>query len=51
MTITADILKAIVPGIKQVAIDTFLPHLQALLPKYHIDTPQRMAGFIAPGRS
>lgn len=47
MTITSDQLKAIVPAIKQTAIDTFLPWLQKLMPQYGIDTPQRIGGFIA----
>jgi putative chitinase len=47
MMITAEKLKAIVPGIKPAALDLFLPRLQAVLPKYHINTPQRLGGFIA----
>jgi len=47
MVITREQLQAIVPSIKPAALDTFLPHLQTLLPKYAIDTPQRLGGFIA----
>ncbi len=47
MILTAEQLKAIVPSIKQTAVDTFLPWLQKLLPQYGIDTPQRVGGFIA----
>lgn len=47
MILTADQLKAIVPAIKQGAIDTYLPHLNTFLPKYEINTPQRIGGFLA----
>lgn len=47
MTLTAEQLKAIIPAIKQIAIDAYLPHLNIFMPKYSIDTPQRIGGFIA----
>jgi putative chitinase len=47
MIITADQLREIVPTIKQQDIDKYLPFLQTELPVYHIDTAQRIGGFIA----
>lgn len=47
MTITAEQLKEIVPAIKQANVDKFLPYLQVYMPKFGIDTPQRIGGFIA----
>lgn len=47
MLITKEQLKKIVPFISQNALETFVPHLNALLPKYNINTPQRIAAFIA----
>lgn len=47
MTITADQLKAILPAITQANVDLYLPFLQQLLPHYHIDTAQRIGGFLA----
>jgi putative chitinase len=45
--LTADQLKAMVPAIKQGAIDAYLPHLNAFLPKYDINSPPRIGGFVA----
>lgn len=45
--ISKEQLKKIVPYISANALETFTPHLNALLPKYHINTPQRVAAFIA----
>lgn len=47
MTLTADQLKAIVPVIKQAAIDAYLPHLNMFMLKYDIVSPQRIGAFIA----
>lgn len=47
MILTAEILKGIVPAIKQGAIDACLPHLNTFFPKYEINTPQRIGGFLA----
>ena len=47
MTITADQLKAILPHIKDSDLQTYLPLLQQLLPAWHIDTAQRVGGFLA----
>lgn len=47
MNLTADQLKAIVPAIKQAAVDAFLPHLLNFFPIYGINSPQRIGGFIA----
>lgn len=47
MTLTSDQLKAILPAITQANLDLYLPFLQQLLPEYHIDTPQRLGGFLA----
>lgn len=47
MTITADQLQAILPHITPANLAKFLPHLQQFMPHWHIDTPQRVGGFIA----
>lgn len=47
MILTADQFKEIVPGIRQNAVDTFMPHLTKFMPLYQIDTPQRIGAFIA----
>lgn len=47
MILTEDQLKAIVPAIHQDDVDKYLPWLQTELPVYHIDTPQRIGGFLA----
>lgn len=47
MTLTADQLKAIIPAIKQGAVDAYLPHLNTFMPMYGIDTPQRIGAFLA----
>lgn len=47
MTLTDEILRGIIPAIKQAAIDAYLPHLNIFLPKYGINTPQRIGGFLA----
>ncbi|HET6255879.1 MAG TPA: glycoside hydrolase family 19 protein [Puia sp.] len=47
MTIDQSILQAIVPGITPGNLALYLPFLQQLLPHYHIDTPQRIGGFLA----
>jgi putative chitinase len=47
MTLTAAHLKAIIPGIKQSVIETFLPHLNKYMPQYGIDNRLRVAAFIA----
>ena len=47
MTITADQLRGILPHITTVNLDLYLPQLQTILPHYHIDTPQRLGGFLA----
>lgn len=44
---TAEQLKAIIPAIKQGAIDAYLPHLSTFMVKYDIITPRRIGGFIA----
>jgi putative chitinase len=45
--ITTDQLKACLPGTGNANIDTYLPIFNDLLPKYDVDTPARIAGFIA----
>lgn len=47
MTLTADQLRRILPEITNVNLELYLPYLQTLLPHYHIDTPQRIGGFLA----
>lgn len=45
--ITKEQLKAIVPKIKEVNLDIYIPLLNELLPKYEINTNERLACFIA----
>lgn len=45
--ITAEQLRAAVPGTGQANIDIYLPMLNELLPQYDVTTPARIAGFIA----
>jgi len=47
MILTADKLKAIIPGISPSALSTFQPLFESLLPMYDIDTPARIGAFIA----
>lgn len=46
MQLTAAQLKAILPNARSSDVTKFLPYLNELLPKYGIDTPQRIAAFI-----
>lgn len=47
MILTSDQLRKIVPLIKPASVEAYMPYLSTVLPKYEIDTPQRIAGFIA----
>lgn len=47
MTITSDILKAIVPGIKPVNLQVYPALLTQFMEKYEINTPRRAAPFLA----
>ena len=45
--LTGEQLKAIAPQISDKAVETFLPYLNKYMPKFQIDTPQRVAGFLS----
>ena len=47
MNITADQLKAIMPQATNASISLYLPLLNDLMPKFGIDTPTRIAAFLA----
>jgi putative chitinase len=47
MEITRDQLKQISPNTPDNRIDTFIPHLNAYMPQYGIDTPNEVASFLA----
>jgi putative chitinase len=47
MNLTPDLLKKCMPHIKQVNIDRFLEPLNLTIAKYEINTPARLAAFLA----
>lgn len=47
ITLTAELLKKLLPNISETAIEDYLPILQELLPKYEINTPERLAGYLS----
>jgi putative chitinase len=47
MTITSQQLKQIVPAIKSDVLTVYPKHLNSILPKYSIDTPERVRCFLA----
>jgi putative chitinase len=47
MTITAAQLHATMPGTGTGNVDTYLPIFNTLLPLYEVNTPERVAGFLA----
>lgn len=47
MIITASELKEIIPAISEKALNTYISLLNTFMSKHHIDTPQRIGGFIA----
>lgn len=47
MTLTAEQLQAIMPGAPASRVAAFLPHINATLAEFGIDTPRRAAAFLA----
>ena len=47
MIVSENLLRSCMPKIKTDNVIKYLPHLQTLLPKYEINTPLRIAHFLA----